>query len=70
MVLDTKYIKSYLTEENLKKALAKAKIDDHRHLVVWTKDGRCTALFAGSNFERHGISYLGFYSHYGFAVFG
>ena len=70
MDINSKYIKSYKSEENLTKALDKAGIADHRHLVVWTKDGRCTAVFPGSNLEHHGISYMGFYGQYGFMVFG
>ncbi len=68
--ISDKHIRSYSTEVNLQKALEKVGIADHRHLVVWNKDGRCTAVFPQSNFERHGISYLGFYGQFGFMVFG
>jgi hypothetical protein len=70
MDINSKYIRSYSTEENLRKAMVKANIADHRHLVVWTKDNRCTAVFPVSNFQQHGISYMGFYGQFGFMVFG
>jgi hypothetical protein len=70
MDINSKHIRSYTTEENLQKALVKASIADHRHLVVWTKAGKCTAVFPQSNLERHGISYMGFYGHYGFMIMG
>jgi hypothetical protein len=70
MDINSKYIKSYASEENLLKALKKAKIDDQRYMIVWTKEGRCTAVFPQNNFERYGISYMGFYSQFGFMVFG
>ncbi len=63
-------IRSYKTEENLLKSLDKAGIRTHRHLIVWNKEGRCTAVFPVSNLERHGISYVGFYGQYGFMIFG
>jgi histidinol phosphatase-like enzyme len=70
MDINNKYIKSYVTEENLIKALKKSKIEDHRYMVVWNKDGRCTALFPQSNFNQYGISYLNFYGQFGFMVLG
>lgn len=70
MDINAKQIKSYKTEENLNKALDKAGIRDHRHMVVWQKDGKCTAVFPASNLHQHGISYMGFYGQFGFMVFG
>jgi 3-mercaptopyruvate sulfurtransferase SseA len=70
MDINDKAVKSYKSEENLVKALVKAGIDDHRHLVVWNKEGRCTAVFFQSNFNLHGISYMGFYGQFGFMVVG
>lgn len=70
MDINSKYIRSYSNEANLAKALEKAGISAHRHLVVWTKEGKCTAVFPQSNLERHGISYMGFYGQFGFMVMG
>lgn len=70
MDINCKYVKSYVSEENLLKALKKAKIDTHRYLVVWNKEGRCTAVFPQSNFNQYDISYMGFYGQFGFMVFG
>jgi hypothetical protein len=70
MDINSKHIKSYATEENLTKALTKHGIAEHRHLVVWTRDGKCTAIFPQSNFDRYGIHYLGYYGQFGFMCLG
>lgn len=70
MDINDRNIKSYSNEDNLAKALKKHGIDGHRHLVVWNREGRCTAVFFGSNFELYGISYIGFYGQFGFMVVG
>ena len=70
MDINNRYIKSYSNEENLAKALNKHSITNHRHVIVWNKVGRCTAIFFASNFELEGISYMGFYGQFGFMVVG
>lgn len=63
--------KSYKTEANLIKALEKlgfADRSEHRYMIVCNRQGRFTAIFAGSNFARGG--YLGLYAQYGFKTFG
>lgn len=44
--IDSQYTKTYKTVENLNKALVKAGIANERHLLVWTEDNRCTAVFS------------------------
>jgi hypothetical protein len=68
--IDTKYIKSYKTKENLVKALKGYGIDDHRHLIVCTENGRFTAVFPQSNLKQHDICYMGYYGQFGFMIFG
>jgi len=66
MNIDT--AKSYATEANLTKALAKTGLDQYRHMVVRTRDGRFTAIFPASEAIRHG--YLGVFAQFGFHTIG
>lgn len=74
--INANVIKSYATEENLIKALDKLKINDHPHLTVRNAEGRWTAVFLHSNFNRQwlwgkeGMSYLAFYAEKGFMTVG
>lgn len=63
----TKYTKSYTSVANLQKALEKLGFADHRHLVVWTEDGRVTAVFPASNIQG---GYIGLYAQHGFYTLG
>ena len=71
--MDINTAKSYATKENLNKALVKAGIDDHRHLVVSNDKGRFTAIFPFTNIKdnRYGIQgNVSLYPRYGFFIFG
>jgi hypothetical protein len=69
-------IKSYATRENLVKALTNLKIADHPHMVVRNDEGRWTAIFPQSNFERKWLwdgnvmPYIAFYASLGFMQCG
>ena len=52
--LDSKYVKSYASEENLKKAMVKDGIQNGRYLIVMTPKGRWTALVIGFRQELLG----------------
>lgn len=74
-MLDINTAKSYATLDNLNKALAKFGIADHDHLVVKNFEGRYTAVFPFSNFQRtrlfpNGMHYVGFYANKGFMTLG
>lgn len=60
--------KSYATEANLTKALAKLGLDQYRHMVVCTRNGRFTAIFCASEAISHG--YLGVFAQFGFFTIG
>lgn len=49
--LDSAYVKSYATEENLVKAMSKWEIQKVRYQIVRTPKGRWTALVIG--FQQH-----------------
>ena len=59
--------KSYKTEENLMKALAKFGFDTHRHMIVCTRDGRFTAVFPFSNIQDGNVM---LYAYRGFMTLG
>ena len=44
--INEKYTKTYSNEKNLDKAIAD--FSDLNYLVVWTKSGRCTAVFTNT----------------------
>jgi hypothetical protein len=67
MDINSKHIKSFKNEDNLRKALDKLGFADHRHVVVWTKEGRVTAVFPLSNIQDGNIMR---YSYHGFMTLG
>lgn len=68
MTLNIDTAKSYKTEANLMAALTRLGFQDDRYMIVCTRDGRFTAIFAGSNFSNGG--YVGLYAQHGFFTFG
>lgn len=49
--LNSKYINSYATKENLVKAMTKANITECRHLIVRNDSGRWVCVLVG--FHQH-----------------
>lgn len=67
MMTLTESTRTYSSIENLKKALEKFGFAEDRHLVVWTENGRCTAVFPASNIQG---GYIGRYACKGFFTLG
>lgn len=60
-------VKSYATEANLRKALAKLGLDNWaRYMVTRTADGRWTAIFMVTEYLNRNGGYAGFASQHGF----
>lgn len=75
MNIDSVYIKSYATRENLVKGLSKLNIEKHRHLVVRNENGRYTAVFPYSNLQNKNyfpnlMHYGAYYADLGFMTLG
>lgn len=51
--------KTYATEENADKAVAKryGNSPDLRYYIAWTKEGRCFPVFIGSSALDHGVHF-------------
>lgn len=62
--INEKYTKTLANEKNLNKAIAD--FSDLNYLVVWTKSGRCTAVF--TNAQENGC--VGVIAAKGFMVIG
>lgn len=59
-------VKSYVSEENLVKALVKLGFDKHRYVIVKTLDDRFTAMFPAS--ECNG--FMSLFANHGFYTIG
>lgn len=58
--INPKYTRTYKTIAGLDKALARFGLDEFRHLLVYTADGRVTAVFFGEDPVRVQIAHCGF----------
>jgi hypothetical protein len=63
--LQPKYTKTYKTVERLDKAIKDLGLQDNRHLLTYTEDGRCTAVFLYT--KNLNLAYI---VHNGFMVAG
>ena len=71
--MDIETSRSYATEANLEAALKKVGFFKHRHLVVYNRDGRCTAIFPVSNVTTNEYGQAGnvmLYANRGFMTLG
>lgn len=67
ITINTKYTKSYKTEENLDKALDKLNLPADLRFVLVKVDGRFTAVFVNAAHVENGV-YLSYLAHKGFKV--
>lgn len=67
ITIDTNYTKSYKTEENLDKALAKLNLPSDLRFVLTEVGGRFTAVFVNAAHVENGV-YLSYIAHKGFKV--
>jgi len=59
--------RSYVTADNLRAALARLGLTDYHHLIVYSAEGRATAIFALT--QKHDLDPL-LPTRHGFMVFG
>ena len=59
--------RSYISADNLRRALAELHLSDYHHVIVWREDGRCTAIFAFRQAPEFDVMRP---AHLGFMVFG
>lgn len=66
--IDISVAKSYASEANLDKALARTGLDSVgcRYMKVRNAEGRWTAIFLVSEYARHNGGYIGFAAQHGF----
>jgi len=55
ITFDTRYVKSYATIKNLKKAVAK--FEEYKYVVSVTEDGRFYPIFLGEEAAQAGIHF-------------
>lgn len=65
ITLDEKYLKTYKTEDNLRKAV-KDLPGELSYLIAYTKSGRCTPVFTNAVY----YGWAGQIAHSGFKVVG